>query len=198
MTVLPDLSDQLVRAAERRAAAARQPVPDRPRRRRGRLGLFAFGAVLVSGTALAASGTWSPELGDERRERPAASATPAPGDQADILGVLRRPLNAADRGARTRDALKFLDRRTVDGVRTDAVRLLSTADRGYVLIPAARGPGADGSEDGRAGGSGVLCLFAIDVEGGGMTCFGSKQIIDGDARLMSMELADPTPKEKAA
>lgn len=189
MTVLPDLSAQLIEAATRRLDTPRIAPPPRAARR-ARLGLIAVGAVLTSGTALAATGVWSPPLGDDHRPHPTISATAVPADQAATLAVLRRPQAAADRGATVRQVLRFLDRRSVDGVRTDAVRLLSTADRGYVLIPVVKGTNHT------AGGQ--LCLFAVDVEGSGFSCFSTQQVLSGRAVLMSMQLADPTPAERAA
>lgn len=183
MTLLNDLSSDLSEAAGRRARR-------RARRRRLRLsGITVAGVLAVGGVATAATGVWSPQLGDEHRGHPAASASSVPPEQLKHFAVLRRPANEADRGAQSRYALKFLDPK-FHGVRTDAVRLLDPGKAGdrvsgaQVLVPVQR---RDGIDD-------ALCLFSTDpTDGGGISCWSTKQILDGQA-TMGMALPDePAP-----
>lgn len=196
MTVLPALRAQVLAAVTSRAQAA---APARPRRRRLRAGLLAFGAIAVTGTALAVTGAWNPQVGNDRRGHPTISGSAVPGDQLAHFGVLRRPATDADRGAKVRYALRYLDARSFAGVRTDAVRLVSTEGNGYVLIPT-----EEATLGGEAAAAGAppdnsLCLFAIDsTDGGGLGCWSTEQILAGRALLFSMKMAPLTAAERAA
>jgi hypothetical protein len=197
MTVLPALRAQVLAAATSRAHAVAPVRP--PRRRRLRAGLLAFGAIAVTATALAATGAWSPQVGDDRRGHPTISASSVPQDQLAHFGVLRRPATDADHGAQVRYALRYLDARSFAGVRTDAVRLVSTEGNGYVLIPT-----EEATLGGHAAAAGAppdnsLCLFAIDsTDGGGLSCWSTAQILAGRAVLFSMKMAPLSPAERAA
>lgn len=104
-----------------------------------RTGLLAIGAVIVTGTALAATIAWHPVLGSGHRPRPVAANAPVPADQLDALAVLRRPQTAIDRGPIVRLALRHLDRRLINGIHTDAIRVIYQSPRELVtLIPVER------------------------------------------------------------
>lgn len=145
MTLIPEVHDAL-------RAAVGAP---RPKRRRRRFGVLAVGVVIASGSAVAATGPWRPQLGsDERGARPraAAQSSVAP-ELLEALAVLRRPQTETDRGPLVRDALRHLSRETIDGVHTDAIRVLFQNRREVaVLIPAQQGPRGIGGD--------VLCLMS--------------------------------------
>lgn len=102
-------------------------------------GLLAVGAVLVGGTAIAATTPWSPQLGDARRGQPTVATTPVPADQTAALAVLRREQNDADRGPRVTAALRMLTPEAADGLRLDSVRLLAERpDGAMILVPSER------------------------------------------------------------
>lgn len=123
---------------------------------------------VATGSALAATGIWRRQVGDEHRGKPTISASSVPAAQAAHFGILRREPNAADHGEKVRYALRYLDGRSFRGVRTDAVRLLSAAGSGYVLVPSTRAAGKDDA----------LCLFAIDpADGGGLSCWTTAEIL---------------------
>lgn len=179
--LFPELSDDLIKAADR---------PARSRRRRvlpvvgGGLSI-----VAVAGVATAASGVWSPQVGDERRGIPTLSATSVPADQLRLLGVLRRPATGEDRNAEVRRVLRLVGR-GYRGVRTDAVRRLappSGTSGAQILIPAQRAHGTDDA----------LCLYVIDpADGAGSTCFTTKKIADGGAFLTTGKPAPLTASER--
>lgn len=125
------------------SVAQRRAEGPRHRRRRWpsrRIGLLAVGGVIVSGTAVAATaGSWRPLLGSPDRPRPVAASGGVPADQLAVLAVLRRPQTDADRGPLVRAALSKLDRRMVDGIHTDAIRVIAHGRREVtVLIPVQR------------------------------------------------------------
>jgi hypothetical protein len=118
-----------------------QVLHARRRRRWPRRGLIASGVVvLVGAPALAATGVWRPPIGDGAGPAPQISEKAPPADQLALLGVLRRPQTAADRGAASQSALQLLNSPSIEGVRTNSVRLLvrSPRDRGVVLVPVVR------------------------------------------------------------
>jgi len=191
MTELPELRAVVLATAARRAHGASHPTPARERshRRALRTGMFAIGAVLVTASALAASGVWRPQLGDDHRGRPTISSSPVPAQQLAAFGVLRRAATAADHGPQVRYALRYLDGQAFGGVRTDAVRLLSAAGNGHVLIPATR---ASSKRD-------ALCLFAIDpADGGGLSCWTTAEILAHKATQLSLEAPQMSPRERQA
>jgi hypothetical protein len=196
MTVLPALRANVLAAATRRAEAA---APARLRRRRRlRAGLLAVGAVVATGSALAATGAWNPQVGDDRRGHPTISGSAVPDDQLAHFGVLRRPATDADHGPKVQYALRYLDARSFAGVRTDSVRLLSTAGRGYVLIPTEEATLGGAAAAAGAPRDDALCLFAIDKDGGGLSCWSTEQILAGRAILISATLAPLSAAERAA
>lgn len=128
-------------AAARTTAPAGRRRPDQAGRPSRRAGLFALGAVVVSGTAVAATaGGWHPQLGSPGRgDPPRAATTGVPAEQLALLGVLRRPQTDADRGRLVRMALRRLDREQVNGVHVDAIRVIDEGPRSAtILIPAER------------------------------------------------------------
>jgi hypothetical protein len=170
MTLLPTLASALEAAAARHA---------RRRARARRIGLPALGVVgvlVVGGAATAATGIWSPQVGDERRGTPRIAASTVPKAQYDHFAVLRREPNAADRGPEARNALTFLSPK-FDGIRTESVRFLAPGDDvvgAVILVPVER---AHGARD-------ALCLFVTDpVDGGGVGCASTAKAIAGELSL---------------
>lgn len=135
------------------AEPARQGAPRG--RRWGRIGLLALGGVVVSGTALAATGTWDPQLGTPGRgTRPLPAAAGVPAEQLAALGILRRPQTDADRGGQVQAALKVLSGETISGIHTDAIRVITSTPREVaILVPVERyGPGTSQRD--------ALCLMS--------------------------------------
>lgn len=183
MTLLPALSRDLEAAAERQAERHAR------RRRIGMSGLAMVGVLVVGGGATAATGIWSPQVGDDRRGTPRISASEVPREQLDRFEVLRRPATPADRGPAVRSALTFLSPQ-YDGIRTESVRLLDPGVPGdkvagaTVLYPVER---TDGKRD-------ALCLFVTDpTDGGGTTCTDTRGALDGKLVLGMMQMAQPRP-----
>lgn len=116
----------------------------RRRRPSRRIALLAIGALIVSGTAVAAtgawhsiglSGGWHPVLGSPGRgPRPLAANAGVPADQLAALAILRRPETSADRGPLVRHALRILDRRRSNGIHTDAIRVILHTRREFVVL----------------------------------------------------------------
>lgn len=133
--------------AESGDGAERRGVPRRWWSSR-RLGVLAISGVIVGGTAIAATiGGWHPLLGSpDRGAQPLAARAGVPADQLAALGVLRRPQTDADRGPLVRRALRVFNRETINGIHTDAIRLIYQGPReAVVLIPAERvGPNHKG------------------------------------------------------
>ena len=191
--VLPELSDDLAAAAERLALT---PPSRRQGRRRRRARFVALGTaaiVGIGGVATAATGLWSPQIGDGS-DTPSIARDAPPQAQLDALGVLRRPQTAADRGENSEYTLRFFG--YLRGVRLDYVRLLGTeaGGAGYVLVPAASEGASDAARlrelkaqhDGRVApvpSKDPLCLFARDPGGGGggVKCASLQQVLDGRA-----------------
>ncbi|MDP2711646.1 MAG: hypothetical protein Q8O56_10550 [Solirubrobacteraceae bacterium] len=195
MTVLDPFVQHLADAAERLAAqpaamGARGRIRARLSAiRRGRLATFAAAATLLAGGAAAATELWRPQLGDERRGNPTASASSPVAEQLARFGVLRRDANPADRSEQVRYALSMFGPRNVQGIRTEHVRLVGThgARLGDVLVPAAR---ADGKRD-------VLCLFSRDPkDGGGVICSTTAEILAGRAILMTVAPPPANAKQR--
>jgi hypothetical protein len=130
MTILPEVRASVVAAAERRARPAR-----RWWRRPIRIGALGCGAVLATGSALAATDVWNPVLGrPELHDTPASvSDSPVPPSTVATLGVLRRPQTSADRAPA---ALALLRHAGVEsaGVRPASVRLITLSDGRRVVI----------------------------------------------------------------
>ncbi len=183
MTYLDTLQEQFVAASRELHRARRRRV-----RRRG--AVCAALIVLITPPALAATGVWRPELGDGRTPAPEIAEDAPPPDQLAALGVLRRPQNDADRGVASRYALKFVSSPAVQGVRTDSIRLLSSADRGIVLVPVRRYKRqpppipADAPPEVRKlldppPIDDALCIFQIDVDGAGTGCYSTADVREG-------------------
>lgn len=180
MSVFPQFEADLYTAAGRAAT----------RYRRGhRLRLFALAAVavaLLAGAALAATGVWTPELGNPKYGKPTVGNSVPPSDQLRVLRVLRRPQTAADRGAQTRYALRFLGPNS-RGVRLAYVRLLAlgAGGRGFVLVPVERyDPGPAPTPAWRqafAQKDDALCVFAQARDGGGKACYSTRDVLSGRA-----------------
>jgi hypothetical protein len=183
MTLMTGLAADLALAGDRLARR------DASRRRRARFAALATtGALVLGGATAAATSFWQPQLGDDRRGHPTASDSSPPQDQLDRFGVLRRAADAADRGEQTRYALSFVDPNTYTGIRTDYVRYLGAKPdgRAYVLI----------SAESALGQANVLCLWSQDVEGGGVSCWTTDQILAGKAALLEIGMPDDSPPVK--
>lgn len=119
-------------------AAQRELRPTRSRLRRRsprKLALAAGVAVLLVSVPAAADNGWFPFGG--RSDPPSTSqVAPAP-TLMEMLGVLRRPQAAADRGSDTDYALKMLSGETYDGIQLGYVRRAAVGprDQGVVIIP---------------------------------------------------------------
>jgi hypothetical protein len=161
---LDRLGGQLLVAGE---ALSARPAPKHARRRLRlprRTAALSLAAVMVTGTALAATQPWAPSLGrPELRDVPASrSASDAPGDQVALLGVLARPQDSADRGARTQELLRHLGVEA-SGVRTDSIRALtSPSGEDAVLVSVQHAGAVAGAAE--SGQSDALCVL---VAGGG-------------------------------
>jgi hypothetical protein len=185
-------------ALERGFVGASRRLSARKRRTRRRRGACAAAiVVLIGAPALAATGVWRPKLGDDRTEGATITGQAPPAAQLKLLGVLRREQTAADRGARTREALTMVGK-GVAGVRTNSIRLLAQTkqDRGIVLIPVARYQlnqpklPADAPaglrarfEPARNG----LCVFTLDSDhgkpaGAGVACYSTQDVEQGRAQ----------------
>ncbi|MCW2983717.1 MAG: hypothetical protein JWR63_1287 [Conexibacter sp.] len=147
--------------------ASPPPPADRPIaqswRPSRRAGLLALGAVIASGTAVAATTTgWHPQLGSpDRQDRPRAAAAAVPAEQLAMLAVLRRPQTDADRGRLVRMALRRLDRSLVNGVHVDAIRVIDQGSQSAtILVPAERTGSYEPRYRKRATRD-VLCLHTI-------------------------------------
>jgi hypothetical protein len=115
--------------------AIRHDAVARPRRRRPsrRVVVLATAGVLATGTAVAATTPWEPELG-RPGDRPSRSATPVPADQIAVLGVLRRKQTDDDRSPATRQVLRKMFGSISVGVRTDSVRRLARGRGGAAVL----------------------------------------------------------------
>jgi hypothetical protein len=138
MTLIPEVHDALAHAV-----GTVQPQRSRWRPARRTL-LLTAGAIVISGSAIAATGGWHPILGDDHRGHPQPAHTSVPADQLAALGVLRREQTSADRSPDVRQILRLLPRREINGIHVDGIRLLrQRADSATVLIPTER----EGSHD---------------------------------------------------
>lgn len=150
--LVEQLEALLLEAAERRAqdvrhAADRGPAhrgtPSKPRRDRPRrwrpAALVAVGAVLIAGTALAATQPWAPVLGGQDRGHPTVSPGAPPDDQTSVLAVLRRPQTDQDRSSAVQRDLRLIGQQE-HGVQTRYIRYLAPGLDGsaIVLVPSER------------------------------------------------------------
>ena len=176
---------EVARADLATLGAAGVPAPVAVRRRRVRMRrrlIIVLLLLLAAGTAVAATGIWRPILGNTHyRPLPTISGAPPPAAQLAILGVLRRPQTAADRGAAT---LRQLQYATGTGVRTDYIRLLRRLPGGgaAVLEPVARlpappGPPVPASVLPRVN---ALCvIYSAPAGSAARACFSTRQVLDG-------------------
>ncbi len=208
-SIIPELEQLLVEAAERRIQGARElrldghpaPVVDgrrRPRRRARlrrilpngiarRPAIVALAAVAAGGTAVAATRPWAPLLGNDVGGHPIPSASSPPSDQLERLAVLRAPQTAADRGSGVQADLRTIGSQN-HGVRTAYVRLLGATSTGaaVALIPTERfsddaaGPPLTRTED-------ALCVLypssrsATRIGGAAYPCWTTAMLLGGRA-----------------
>jgi len=142
VTILPEVEQRLVDAAEHRFADRRSVATRRPRFLRStKLLLAGCASLAVAVPAVAATRPWEPLLGkpsvDGRSPRTTQEAIPA--QQRALLGVLRRAQTETDRSAATLGLLEPLAP-TTDGVRLQGIRLLggSAGAPAVALVPVAR------------------------------------------------------------
>lgn len=179
MTVLPEAKRAVLRAASRSATTQRRSTTKW-------IAVFATATVAIGGTAFAATMPWRPDIGDERRGRVTASATPVPSDQSAALSVLRRSQTPDDRGARVRDALSQLSGRELGGARTADVRLLDQGPESLTLLVPVERSGTDGrSADGEAFSRDVLCLFEVTDAGAAQRCGDVDALKAGDITVVT-------------
>jgi hypothetical protein len=161
------------------------PAPRRARRirvtRRGGA-ILGIAAVVVAGSALAATQPWEPSLGrPQLHDVPASvSASGVPSDQAALLGVLRRSQNATDRGPRTQQLLRHLGIEQT-GVRTASIRALGSQ---AVLISVERAGAVPGAS-GEPGQSNPLCVL---IDSGGF-CGSAGSVRSGHFMVLSGDQA---------
>lgn len=191
------MSDYLDTLQTQFVEASRNLGQRRRRRWRRRGAGLVIAAVIVAGPALAATGVWRPPIGNGDEPAPRISREAPPDDQRSMLGVLRRPQTAADRGAATLDALRLISAGAIDGVRTDSIRLLAKGphDRGLVLVPVARyapapppipadTPAAVRRKLTQPAIDNALCLFQLDSpDGAGVACWSSSDVREGRAAM---------------
>jgi len=135
------LEQQLVLASER---LSNEHVERRHRRWVGRRPLVvALVAMMCASTAFAVSdqAPWSPPeltLRANPEDVPPLIGAPVPTSLTSFLGVLRTPQSEADRGAVTRDALKFFNSGTPGGIRSNGIRSIVFPDSkapSLVVVP---------------------------------------------------------------
>ncbi len=196
--ILPELERVLLRAATLRAAAPagaartsrtrRRPSLGVARRRGVRAAAVALAGLAAASTALAATGVWSPLIGDRTSSGPPTrSASAIPAAEGDALGVLRRAPAARDRGAAVQATLHGVGKAVVAGVRPDSIRYLARGAGGAatILVSVERG-GLVGAPDPAHPATRVsepLCVYRPVVAGGGSAsaCFGVPEIRAGRA-----------------
>jgi hypothetical protein len=180
--LFPELRDSLATEAERQVRPSRRlhlPI----------VGGGLLAVLAAGGIATAATGIWSPPLGDDRRGNPTPSVAPVPEAQLRHFAVLRRQADDQDRGADVRSALTFMSPK-YEGIRVNAVRRLAAGDGtagADILIPVGS---ANGIRD-------ALCLFTTDpVDGGGVNCFSLPQILTGHGTAAIAKMAPPTEAQR--
>jgi hypothetical protein len=134
---LPELERMLIETAAAQidgAAAAPAEARARTSSRRSlagrgapRLAALGLAAVLLTGTAMAATGVWDPPIGALTGAAPPRPATsPVPAGITDVLGILRREQTDKDRSAEVEATLSRA--LFADGVRPDSVRYLAPSE----------------------------------------------------------------------
>lgn len=181
MSYVDDLKHELVAASERLTG---QPTAALPRRRRAPFSSRALGIAVVglavSATAIAATSAWQPLFGAPGDPQPRVAQTAPSADLMALLGVLRRPQTAEDRGSSTRAALRFFGTLT-QGIHTNYIRHLPAGEGGLqaTLVPATSSRSIPGREADH-----VACLFVAERTadaGGAGSCYTSAQIQSGAA-----------------
>ena len=153
MTLMPEIHDALAHAVATRPAQRRWRHPSR------RTGLLAAGAFLATGSALAATGAWHPTLGDDQRGHPQAASIAVPSQQAAALGVLRRAQTASDRGTDVQVVLRLFPRVEINGVHTNAIRVLRRRTNFVAMLVPAERVGTHDSGHASSIQRNVLCLL---------------------------------------
>ena len=181
--VFPQLESMLEHAARGQQATVAAPQPRRSRRRRLRVrsAALAFAALLVCGTALAATTPWAPRLGDDARGRPTTTATPVDAESAGVLGVLRRAQDVGDRGADVQQALALIGRQSHD-VHVAEIRLLGHAPDGRAIVLVPVGSFGEDDRPELPHVADALCVFYPfgagpgDAAGGDYPCWTAEQV----------------------
>jgi hypothetical protein len=178
--LLPEARLALSDAVRRRTAGRRlRRTPPR------RMAVLAVLATLVTGTAVAATTPWHPQLGGHDLGHPTRATRPLPAAELSILGVLRRAQTDADRSPAAQAALRDLPGHEVAGVHTDGVRLLAArSDGDVILIPAERVGPAD-----RHSLRDALCVWrALRHGAAGMNCGDADDLRAGRIRTVTSGL----------
>jgi hypothetical protein len=151
LPVLPELEDVVTATATARVSRSASGGRKIAGRRSARFAVIALACVAFGGTAMAATGLWSPQIGTDAYSGPTSiSDTPVPEELTNVLGVLRRPQSAEDRSAAVEATLRRVSSPT-DGVRPESVRYLGpgvggeaavlySAEKGRALSGAHKGP----------------------------------------------------------
>jgi hypothetical protein len=94
--------------------------------RASRVALVGAACLAFGGTAMAATGVWSPSIGSEASYSPPPrlATNGIPAEQVAALGVLSREPDAQDRGPEVEKTLTTLGSYFADGIRPDSVRYL--------------------------------------------------------------------------
>jgi hypothetical protein len=186
MSLMPEVEDRLVQAAEQHYGRARRRqlprLQPRPRRSTRTL-LVMFATLGIAVPAVAATHAWEPILGKPSADgqAPRVATDTIPADQLQMLSVLRRDQTDQDHSAATLGLLEPLAP-TTDGVRLQGIRLLSAGDGdpAVALIPVAqlfkRFPNEGGGLLARdalclTDASNVVCATSDQVKAGGLTGF---------------------------
>jgi hypothetical protein len=184
MTLLPEIEDRLVEAADEHFSGSHRWRPTRlrlPRSSRALVVMFATLGIAVP--AVAATHAWEPLLGKPSvdGDSPRIATDAIPEQQRQMLSVLRRDQTDQDHSAATLGLLEPLAP-TTDGVRLQAVRVLagSAGDPPVALIPVAqlfkRFPDRGGELLARdalclTDASNVVCATTDQLKVGGLTGF---------------------------
>jgi hypothetical protein len=134
MTLMPEVHDALARGVATRGAAHRR----RWRAPRRRMTLLLLGAVLLSGSAVAAVVQgWHPTLGNDRHGHPTTSTVALSARSLTSLAVLRRPQDARDRGGDVQAVLRQLGAKEIGGIHVPSIRVVQRERDRVVFVLAA-------------------------------------------------------------
>jgi hypothetical protein len=175
--VLPELERMLTEGAARNVRRA--PLGGRiriPMGRTPRLVGVAAACLAIGGTAMAATGVWSPPVGNNSHPK-TVSESPVPAALVEDLGVLRREQTPQDRSAEVEATLRGGG--LPEGVRLESVRFLAPGGNGEatVLLSGVAAKPFETEEE-------PVCVARPfpDGEPAYSFCFGLSQLRSGTAR----------------